>query len=131
LKHAAHCVRGEAVRTIHVTDDDGDVLKPAVIAARIGRHGPALRRQEFGQVDDFVSQTHANNAHAHAEEAFEVLDITPEYLHIGNLFKAQHLRIEIHGTIHVGNDNGHSADPFDGGRSLRLRGLCAVDGRQG
>ncbi|WP_200248776.1 hypothetical protein [Lamprobacter modestohalophilus] len=60
------------VGPLHVTDDDGDVLEPAVVAARIGRDGTALRHQVFDELDALLAQTQAR-----AEQAVEVLDAFP------------------------------------------------------
>ena len=39
------------VRAVHVAHDDRDVLEPAIVAARVGRHRPPARRQVLGQLD--------------------------------------------------------------------------------
>ena len=36
---------------VHVADDDRDVLEDAIVGPHVGRHRPALRRQELGQLD--------------------------------------------------------------------------------
>src|SRR6516164_1856591 len=43
------------ISAVHVTRYDGDVLKPAVVAAGIGRHKPPFWRQILSELDELVS----------------------------------------------------------------------------
>src|SRR5205085_10524852 len=58
---------------IHVADDNGDVLKPAVIAARIDRGGTSFRGQILGQLDEFVAELQARAAEPQSEKTLQVL----------------------------------------------------------
>ena len=60
------------IGAVHVADDDGDVLEPAVVAARVRREGRPWA-QILGQLDEFVSQLQARDARAQAEDARQVL----------------------------------------------------------
>ena len=64
--------RSQCVGLVHVADDEGHVLKPAVVAARVYRRGPALGRQELGEFQEFVAQLQARDAQAQPEDAFQV-----------------------------------------------------------
>ncbi len=57
----------------HITDNNGDVLEPPIVAARVCRNWPSLGRKIFGQLDEFVSQPHAHHAHAEAKDALKML----------------------------------------------------------
>ena len=43
------------IAPVHVSDDDGHVLKPPVIAARVQRGGSALGGEEFGEFQALVA----------------------------------------------------------------------------
>jgi hypothetical protein len=57
------------IRLVHVAHDDGDVLKPAVVAARVERDWPTARRQELSQVKELRAQLHPDDSHPQAEDA--------------------------------------------------------------
>ena len=59
------------IRLVHVTDDDGDVLKPAIVTARVYGNRPALGSEILGQFYEFVAELHARNAHARAENSLQ------------------------------------------------------------
>ena len=56
---------------IHVAHDDGDVLEPAVVAARIDRYGATLGREVLGQLDLLVTQAQSSHSHPESEHALK------------------------------------------------------------
>ena len=53
-----------SVSTVHITHDNGDMLKPAVVTARIPGYGATFGGQIFGQLDNFAPQLDTHDAHA-------------------------------------------------------------------
>src|SRR5437016_1923737 len=53
-----------SVRAVHIPDDQRYVLKPAIVAARIGRRGTAFRRQVLGKLDELIAETQSGGAQA-------------------------------------------------------------------
>src|SRR5207237_701703 len=98
---------------IHVRDDDGSVLEISIVAARIGRRRPSVRRQVFRQVQAFAAELHARGAQAHPEHSLELLQRIAGLLDVGDLLEPEDARVELGGSIHVGNretDAAHLAD---------------------
>ena len=50
------------VSLVHISHDDRDVLKPAIVAARVGRRRTASRDQELSELNTFVSQLQPRDA---------------------------------------------------------------------
>src|SRR5262249_48438955 len=50
------------IRTVHVADDDRDMLEPAVLAARVGGNRPSAGREEFQELNALVAQPHLHDA---------------------------------------------------------------------
>src|SRR6266849_6573959 len=63
------------VGAVHVADDDGDVLKPNVVASGINGNRTALGSQKLQQLDGFASQLQRNNSNARPEYAEKVFDV--------------------------------------------------------
>src|SRR5690242_326183 len=63
------------VRSIHVADNDGEVLKPKVVAARIDGNGAATRSKKLHELDRFVAEAHSHDAGARTEKAKEMLQV--------------------------------------------------------
>src|SRR5262249_41989187 len=57
------------IRAIHVAYDDGDVLEPAIVAARIRGNRAPLWREVFGQLQALVTEAQTDDAHARTEDA--------------------------------------------------------------
>src|SRR6266849_6134763 len=89
------------IRTVHIADDDGDVLKPHVVASGIDGNGAALGSQKLQKLDGFASQLQCYDSHARPEYAKEVLDLVSRNLSVRHLFEGQNASIEINGAIHV------------------------------
>src|SRR5262249_50816378 len=49
------------VGAIHISGDDRDVLKPAIVASRIDWYGSTLRCEVFGELDEFIAELHSRN----------------------------------------------------------------------
>src|SRR5215813_14876156 len=104
---------------IHIARNDGDVLKPAIVAARIGGHRSAFRRQKFGEFDLFLAQAKPGHADAQPENAFQVLISLSGEFFVGNGDEVQHPRIEIKRALHV----RHRDPDWPYGTYERLLGL--------
>src|SRR5262249_3013140 len=59
------------VRALHVASDNGDVLKPAVIAARVGGNRAASRPWELHKVDVFTPEPHPHHPYARSRCTFQ------------------------------------------------------------
>src|SRR5215470_9843385 len=89
------------VGATHVAYDNGDVLKPAIIAARVGRNGPALPPRELHEVDVFVAEPHSYHPHGRRRCIFQTQEIGIVHGLIGNLFERQHLGIELERPVRI------------------------------
>src|SRR5436309_6830843 len=58
-----------SVCLIHVADDDRYVLEGTIVAVSVHRDGPALGGKIFSQLNVFVPQAHAHDAHPQAEDS--------------------------------------------------------------
>src|SRR5215471_15604628 len=91
------------VCAIHIADDDGDVLEPSVIAARIDRRGPPSWREKLGQFDVLFAESHPCSPRAQAKDTREVLIALTVGFRFRYLLKVEDARIEIHRTIEIRN----------------------------
>src|SRR5690349_12244127 len=113
----AYVVRPQVlVSFIHIGNDDRDMLKRLVVAAPIGRNGSSLGREILCQLEDFRSELHAYDAHAHTEEALQFFILAAIDFEIADLLKIQYLAEEL--TRAVDSRNGH-ADGLDRSDELR------------
>src|SRR5215471_3808559 len=101
------------VRAIHVADNDGDVLKPSVVAAGIGRSRSSSRREEFREFDVLFTEAHPCRSHPKTKHAEEVLVPLAVYLGLRDLLKIQHGGVELDGTIEIRNRESDRVDSFD------------------
>jgi len=53
----------DRVGAVHVADNNGDVLKPKIIAARIHRNRPASRSEKLRQLNRLITEFHFNQSH--------------------------------------------------------------------
>src|SRR5439155_22151971 len=60
------------VSAVHVADDDGDVLKPDVVAARVDRNRAPAGSEKLDEFDGFVAEFHAHEAHTRSEHPEEM-----------------------------------------------------------
>src|SRR5262249_4117142 len=78
-RNELHFQRAQFIeRLVHIAYDDGDMLKPKIIAARILRNGSARRGQILGQIEIFIPELHPYDPHPRTEDAFEVLKFVAE-----------------------------------------------------
>src|SRR6266446_2425965 len=63
------------VRAIHIADNDGDVLKPDIVASRINGNGTAFGSQKLQKLNGFPSQLQGHNSNARTKYAKEVFDV--------------------------------------------------------
>src|SRR5262245_51192839 len=63
------------VGAVHVADDDGDMLKPLIVAPGIRRRGPSgyRGREELGELDALLAQPQPGDPHSATEHAGEAL----------------------------------------------------------
>ena len=79
------------IRLVHVADYDGDVLEPAVVAARVDGNRPALEGEIFGQFYDFVAELQARHAHARPENSLQPLVFVARDFDVRQFFEGQDL----------------------------------------
>src|SRR6266478_7049991 len=115
------------VRLVHIADNDGDVLKPAIVAARIDGDWSTFRRQVFCELDELVAEPHSYYAHSQPEYPFEVLVALPGDLGVRYLLERQHFGIEIHSAIHVGDGDADRVYAVHQSRMLLGNGLPDED----
>ena len=71
------------VRFVHITDNNGDMLKPQIMTAGIRGDGSASgRRNVLGQNDKLFAESHADHPHSDAEQSMERFVCAPRYLYI-------------------------------------------------
>ena len=63
------------IRLVHVADDDSNVLKPKIVAARIGWNSAAAWRKELNEFDRLIAEFHLDDANARSENSKEALNI--------------------------------------------------------
>src|SRR6266567_5845332 len=91
------------IRLVHVANNDGDVLEPAIIAARIHWNRATLRREIFRQLDGLVPKPHSDHAHSQSEHALEMLVVLTSDFGVRYFLEREHLGIEIHRSVHIGD----------------------------
>ena len=106
-----------SVRCSHVAHDDGYVLEPSIVAARIDRNRATPGGQKLQQFNLLLAQAQPHGAHAQAENAPEMLVAVAGYLTVRDLLEGERAHIEIHSPLHVAHCHG---DRFD--LSNRWRG---------
>ena len=72
---------------IHVGHDDGDVLKPAIVAAGVHRHRSSFGREILRELDRLASELHPNDSRADPEQPLQPLVIEPRHLDIGSFLE--------------------------------------------
>ena len=97
------------IRPVHVADDDGDVLKPKIVAARIGRDRAAARSKKLNEFDRLIAQPHSDDADAGTEHPEQMLDVFTRDFRVRSLFKREHVRVKINRAVHI--SNGHLNRP--------------------
>src|SRR5215469_15108118 len=87
----------------HVAYDNGDVLKPAIIAARVGGNRAALRACELHKLDVFIPEPHSHHPYARCRCTFQTWVIGIVHVLIRNLFERQHAGIELERPVRIGD----------------------------
>src|SRR5688572_13863826 len=59
----------QRVSFVHVAGDDGNMLKPTIIAARINRNRTTSRSEVLSQFNKLFAQLHSHHAHAETKDA--------------------------------------------------------------
>ena len=65
----------DCVCLCHVADDDGYVLEPQVVAARVGRKRASRAHHELQQLDGSRPQPEVNHADARADYASQLVEL--------------------------------------------------------
>ncbi len=99
--HVRPCSDAARIGLVHVRHDDRDVLKPAIVAARIHRNWPSLRRQVFGEFDGFVAKFHPDDSRPQPEEALQPFVTWAGDFNIGYFLKRQNPGEEVDRAIHI------------------------------
>src|SRR6266566_3218906 len=102
-----------SVCLLHVADDDRYVLKPPIVATRINGDRPSFWRQVFRELDELVAEPHSYHPHSQAEHTFQVLVILAGDFGVRYLLECQHLGIELHGAVHIGDRDSDSVYTLD------------------
>jgi hypothetical protein len=109
----SHAVLPESrVGVFHVRGDDGDVLKPAVVAAGIHGIGPPTRRQVLRELDALAAQSQSGDACAGPEQAVQQFEPTSRELggRAGFDLEAEYVDEEAGRSHQIGDgrsDRGH------------------------
>src|SRR5262249_38245206 len=111
------------VRAPHVAYDNGDVLKPAIIAARVGGNRAALRPCELHKLDVFIPEPHPHHPHARCRCTFQTQVIGIVHDLIRYLFERQDLGIELERPVRIGDGYLDGSDTLD----QWARGLLSGD----
>ena len=91
-----HLVREQPrVSRVHVAHDDRDVLKPAVVAARIRRDWSARVAGMLRERDAFVAEFQFRHAQFHMAQAEQRVLLLAAHVGNGNQFKRQRVREKI------------------------------------
>src|SRR5690349_17327273 len=98
------------VSAVHIADDDGNVLKPSIVAARIGGRGPSSRGQELRQLDVLLTEAHSGRPRVKAEYTGEVLIALAIHFRLRDFLKVEHGRIKVDGAIEVGYGQANRID---------------------
>src|SRR5262249_4863801 len=107
---------------------------PTVVAVRVERDWPAARRQELRQVEELLTQLHADDPHPQPEDAGQTFILTAGHLDIRHLLEGKHPRVEVGGAVHVAHRHADRHDRFDkrlGGwrTGIRLVGYASAAAR--
>ena len=97
----------------HVGHDDGDVLEPAIVAARVDGNRSPARREVLGELNFLAAESHADNAHAKAEHALQLVVFVAGDFLVGDFLERQHVLKERHGAVHVRDGHADALDRFD------------------
>ena len=52
----------DLVGAIHITDDDGDMLEPKIVAPRVNGNGPTAWSEELDEFDGLQAQSHPDHS---------------------------------------------------------------------
>src|SRR6516162_1607004 len=86
----------DPIGAVHIADNNGDVLKPEIIAARIHRNRPASRSEKLRQLNRLITEFHFNQSHSRSKHAEEVFHFITRDFAVRDLLKCQDARVEIH-----------------------------------
>jgi hypothetical protein len=116
---------------LHVGRDDRDVLEPRIVAARVDGDRPAPGRQDLHQLDELVAKPHADDPHAQAEQAHEVLVGLARHLDVRDLLEGEDVLVEVERAVRIADGDGHRIDGADGAvRRERSRACGEGDDKQ-
>src|SRR6476469_4081159 len=111
-RSVAHIVRSQVlVSFVHIADNNRYILKAPVVTAPVGRNGSSLGREILCELDGFLAEFHAHDAHPKAKEALQFFVVGAIHLEIADLLKTQYLAEKFCFATNI--RNGH-ADALDG-----------------
>src|SRR6266851_5695982 len=80
-------------RRIHVTDDDGHMLEPAVIAVRGHGNRPARGwRNITRELNNLLTQPQMNDPHVRVEHALQLVVFRADNAKVGDFLEPQYFR---------------------------------------
>src|SRR5215469_12402614 len=82
------------IGAVHIADNNGDVLKPEIIAARIRGNRPASRSEKLRQLNRLITEFHFNQSHSRPKHAEEVFHFITRDFAVRDLLECQHARVE-------------------------------------
>ena len=108
---------------VHVAHDDGNVLKPKIVAAGIIRNRAAARSKKLNEFDRLIAQFHPDDADTRTKHSEQMLHVCACDLRVRSLFECEHARVKIDRAVHISNGhlNWPDRDDLGGGREIALR----------
>ena len=110
-----------------------DVLERAVVTTRVYGRRSTSRCDVVGQLNLLVAKLHLHDAHSNPEDPLKLVVLGSRDLDLTDLLERQHLRIELHRAVQIGDrhtDGPNCADRYRQRRLLRLDGRQAKEGDQ-
>jgi hypothetical protein len=110
-RRVSDAVRAQgSICTVHVAHDDRDVLKPAVVAARVRRNRTPLRGEELTKLEGLRAERETDYAHACAEHAIDVLVVRALLFPFRGAREAKHVDVEADGAVEIADRHADGVD---------------------
>src|ERR1044071_1257986 len=105
----------------HIAYYNGDVLKPMIEAAGIGRNGASLLAEVFGQRDAFIPKFKRCDSHPDSSHAQQSVLVSSARVCNGNQLKGQGIGEEIQLRPEIIHGHPYRCDFADGAKRTRNR----------